>query len=98
MHALEQAVAGEVGGADAEQLLGRRRDEQYLAVAAVPGDDVGHMARQQAVAVLLGMAQPVADTRQLLGAEREAGSIERGGDDAERDKRAMLGRDAGRRR
>ena len=90
MHAVEQAVAGKLAGAHAEQRLGRRRDEQHGAVAAMPGDDVGHVAREQAIAVLLGIEQPDAGARELLGAERETGGVERGGDDAERGQRAML--------
>ena len=98
MHAVEQAVPGKLADADAEQRFGRRRGEQHGAVAAMPGDDVGHVAREQAIAFLLGIEQPGAGARELLGAEREAGGVERGGDDRERGQRAMLVRQRARRR
>ena len=59
------------------------------AVAAVPRDHVGHVAREQPVAVLLGIEQPEAGARERLGAEREPGRVERGRDDAERGERAV---------
>ena len=75
MHAVEQAMAVQLGGAHPEQLLRRRRDEQHRAVFAVPGDDVGHVARQQVVAVLLGIEQPDAGAGELFGAERQADRV-----------------------
>ena len=54
--------------------------------------DVGHVARQQAVAVLLGVKQPEAGARQRLGAEREPGRIKRRRYDAERGERRMRAR------
>ena len=90
VHAVEQSVTGKLAGAHAEQRFGRRRDEQHGAVAPMPGDDVGHVAREQAIAFLLGIEQPGAGARELLGAERETGGVERGGDNRERGQRAML--------
>ena len=54
------------------------------------GDDVGHVAGEQAIAVLLGIEQPEAGARERLGAEREPGRIERRRNDAERRQRALL--------
>ena len=98
MHAVEQAVAEQVLHLGAEQRLGRRRHEQHRAVAAMAGDDVGHVAGEQAVAVLLGVEQPEARARERFGAEREAGGIERRRDDAERRERRLLVLERGRRR
>ena len=84
MDALEQAVTVQIGDAGAEQRLGRRRHEQHGAVAAVPRDDVGDIARQKPVTVFLAVEQPETGARLRLGAERKAGGIEPGGDDAER--------------
>jgi hypothetical protein len=64
----------------------------------VPGDDVGHVAREQTIAFLLGIEQPGAGARELLGAKRETGGVEGGGDDRERGQRAMLVRRRGGRR
>ena len=44
MHPIEQAATVQLVQPGAEQRLGRRRDEQHMAVAAVPGDDIGHVA------------------------------------------------------
>ena len=57
VHAVEQAVAEQLVARHAEQRFGRRRHEQHGAVAAVPGDDVGHIACEQTVALLLGVEQ-----------------------------------------
>ena len=75
----------------AEQGFGGRRSEQHGAVAAVPRDDVGNIARQQPIAVLLRIEEPEACPRQRFGAEREAGRVKPRRDDAER--RQRLGRD-----
>ncbi len=77
MDALEQAVAMQFAMRDAEQRFGGRRYEQHGAIAAVPRDDVGDIARQQPVTVLLGIEQPEAGSRQRLGAEREPGRVKR---------------------
>ena len=69
-----------------------RRNKQHGAVAAVPRDHVGHVARQQPVTVLLGVEQPETGARQRLGAEREPRRVERGRDDAERGKRRRVRR------
>ena len=95
MHAVEQSVAGEFVRAHAEQRLGCRRDEQHRAVLAMPGDDVGHVARQQAIAFLLGIEQAGAGAGEPFGAEREAGGIGHGGDDAERHRHALRRGEAG---
>ena len=71
---------------------------RLLPVAAVARDDVGHIAREQAIAVFVGIAQPEAGARQLLGAEREARGVKRGRDDAERGERAVFVGGRGRRR
>ena len=92
MNAIEQAVAMQLADLGAEQRLRRGRDEQHRAVAAVPGDDVGHVARQQAVTVLLGVEQPEARSRQRFSAERQTRGIERRRDDAERGQRADFSR------
>ena len=91
MHAVEQPMAVQFARPGAEQRFGGRRNEQHRAVAAVPRDDVGHVAREQAVAVLLRVEQPEARARERFGAEREARRIERRRDDAERRKRAGFG-------
>ena len=90
MHAVEQAVAEQVLHLRAEQRLGRRRHEQHRAVAAVAGDDVGHVAGEQPIAVLLGIEQPEARARERFGAERKSGRVERRRDDAERCQRGLL--------
>ena len=98
MHAVEQAVAEQLLRPAAEQRLGRRRDEPHRAVAAMAGDDVGHVAREQAIAVLLGVRAARSSCARAIRAEREAGGIERGGDDAERRQRRPTARpDAARR-
>ncbi len=91
MHAIEQVMAMQLADLGAEQRLRRGRNEQHRAVASVPGDDVGHVARQEAIAILLGVQQPEARSRQGFGAEREAGGVERRRDDAERRERARFG-------
>ena len=90
VHAVEQAVAEELAHRCAEQRLGRGRHEQHRAVAAVARDDVGHVAGQQPIAVLLGVEQPEARARERFGAEREPGGVERRRDDAERRERGLL--------
>ena len=92
MDPVEQAVAGQLATAHAEQFFGGRRDEQHRTVAAMPGNDVGHVARQQPVAVLLGIEQPETGTRQRLGAERQAGRVKSRRNDAERRERGRRGR------
>ena len=62
----------------------------------MPRDDVGHVAGEQAVAVLLGVQQPEARPGERLGAKREPGGIERRRNDAERRQGAGL-RGSGRR-
>ena len=91
MHAIEQVVAVQFAHLGAEQRFRRGRNEQHRAVLAMPGDDVGHVAGQEAITILLGVEQPEARSRQQLGAEREPGGIERRRDDAERRKRARFG-------
>ena len=76
MHAVEQAVAVQRGGAHAEQLLRRRRNEQYGAAFSVPGDDVGHVARQEVITVFFGIEQPDADAGELFGAKRQPDRVE----------------------
>ena len=98
VHAVEQAVAQEVLHLGAEERLGRRRHEQDGAVAPVARDDIGHVAREQTVAVLLGVKQPEAGARKQFRAERETGGVERSGDDAERRERGLLAPPLGRRR
>ena len=78
MDAVEQAMAVQVGDAGPEQRFAGRRHKQHRAVAAVPGDHVGHGPRQQSVTILLGVEQPDTGARQSLGAERQARRIERG--------------------
>ena len=88
MHAIEQMMAVQLTHLGAEQRFRRGRDEQHRAVLAMPGDDVGHVARQKTVAILLGIEQPEARPRERLGAECEPGGVERRRDDAERRERA----------
>ena len=70
--------------------LRRGRNEQHRAVAAMAGDDVGHVAGQQAIAVFLRIEQPEAGAGERFRAKRETGGIERGRDDPERRERAMV--------
>ena len=95
MHAVEQTLPEQILHPRAKQRLGRRRHEQHLAVAAMAGNDVGHVAGEQPVAIFLRIEQPETRTRQQLGTERQASGIERGGDDAERGKRRLLVRRLG---
>ena len=87
--AVEQAMPMQFDDRATEQQFGGRRDEQHRAVAAMAGDHVGHVARQQPVTVLFGVEQPEARPRQRLGAEREPRRVERGGNDAERGERRV---------
>ena len=89
MHAVEQAIAQQLVDRNAEQRLGRRRDKQHGAVAAMAHDDVGHVAGEQPVAVFLGVQHPEAGARERFGAERKAGGIKRRRDNAERGQHAM---------
>ena len=82
----------QIGKTRAEQCLAGRRHEQYAAVAAVPRDHVGHIVRQEPIAVFFGIEQPETGARQRLGAEREPRRIERGRHDAERGKRGVRAR------
>ena len=61
-------MTGKFIGQDAKQRSGCRRNEQHRAVAAVTRDDVGYIAREEPVTVFLGIEQPEAGTRELLGA------------------------------
>ena len=88
---IEQMMAVQLADLGAEQGFRRGRHKQHRAVLAVPGDDVGHVARKKAIAVLLGIEQPETCSRQQLGAERKPGGIERRRYDAERRERAELG-------
>jgi hypothetical protein len=54
----------------------------------MPGDDVGHVARQQPVTILLGVQQPEAGARQRFGAKRKPGGVKRSRNDAQRGQRA----------
>ena len=53
--AAEQALAVQVRNSAAEQRLGGGRHKQHRAVAAVTCDHVGHVARQEPVAIFLGV-------------------------------------------
>ena len=77
MHAVEQAVAVQLGGAPPNSCLRRRRNEQHRAVVAVAGDDVSHVAGQKAIAFFFGIEQPAPVRRELLGAERKPARVER---------------------
>ena len=92
MDAAEQALPVQVGDAATEQRLRGRRYEEHGAVAAVSRNHVGHVARQEPVAVFLGVKEPEADTRQRLGAEREPGRVQRRRYDAERSQCRMSAR------
>ena len=83
VHAVEQAVADEVARRRAEQRLGGRRGEQHRAVAAMPGDHVGHVAREQVVALLADAQEARAGARERAGAQRHRGREQRRRDDAE---------------
>ena len=53
IEAVEQAVAEQLRDGHADHGLHRRRDELHRAVAPMPGNDVAHVARQQAITLLL---------------------------------------------
>src|ERR1700674_5404730 len=58
----------------------------------MPGDDVGHIAGEKAIAILLGVQQPKAGPGKRLGTKRKASRVKRRRDDAERRQRAVLSR------
>ena len=64
MHALEQTMAHQFAGARAKHVLGRGRYEQHRTIAVVPGDHVCHIACEQAVAILLGVEEPLSGARE----------------------------------
>jgi hypothetical protein len=72
MDAIEQAVAVQLRDGHAEHGLGGRRDELHRAVAPMPRDDVAHVARQQAITLLLARQQRNAGARERFRAEGEA--------------------------
>ena len=90
MHAVEQAVAKQFVGGRAEKRFSGGRSKQYRAVRTVARNDVRHVARQQAIAVFFRVEQPEAHARKRLGAHGDAGGIQRGGNNAERGKRAVV--------
>ena len=98
MHAVEQAVAEQVVHLAPNSGSAAGDTNSTAPLRAMPRDDVGHVARQQPIAVFLGIEQPEARARERFGAEREAGGIERGRNDAERRQRRLLVLDRHRRR
>ena len=74
MDAVEQAIAQQLVERHAEQRLGRWRDKQHGAVAAMAHDDIRHVAGEQPVAVFLGVQHPEAGARELLGARTQGRS------------------------
>ncbi len=92
MHPVEQAAAMQSAQLGAEQRLRRGRYEQHMAVAADPGDDVGHVAGEQPLAALYGVIGPVARVRPGLRPEREAHCVEQRRDDAQHRRQGRLGR------
>ncbi len=81
--AVEQPEPVQFARRDAEDGLRVGRGEQHPAVGAVASDDIGHVAGEQAAALLLGGQQPGIGARDPFGAERDAGRIEQGRHDAE---------------
>ena len=82
--AVEQAVAEQPRDRRSQHRLHGRRNELHRAVAAMARNHVAHVARQQAIAVLLDVEQRDAGARQRLGAERKARGIKRRRGHAER--------------
>ncbi|MGY4235484.1 hypothetical protein ACVIIW_004431 [Bradyrhizobium sp. USDA 4449] len=84
MDTIEQAMALQLCDGHAEHGFRRRRDELHRAIALMPRDHVAHVARQQAIALLLARQQRDAGAGERLGAEGKACGIERCRSNAER--------------
>src|SRR6516225_4360957 len=72
VNTIEQSMADKLTLGDAEQLFACGRHKQHYAVPPMSSDDVGHTARKQAIASLLGIEQTGAGAQELFGNERKA--------------------------
>ena len=77
MDAIEQAMADEPRTRRAQHRFRGRRNELHRAVAAMMGNHVAHVSRQQAIAVFLDIEQRDAGARQRFRADCKSGGIER---------------------
>ena len=91
MHALEQAVAGDLLRRLAEQLLRGERSEEHAAFFVMPGDHVGRILGQQPVAVFAGAHRALRAPLHELHHRRQRRGIAHGAGGA--DQRQQRGRE-----
>ena len=84
MNAVEQTMPDQFARQRVEQRIGRRRDEFDRAIAAMPRDDVAHIARKQAVAILLRVEQAARGLSEHIHHEGQQCAVGANADDPDR--------------